>query len=341
MKNILSTWICLDDESNSSYFPSSKGFSSDKKTQDIYWRCLVSCMFTARKFNPSLTLAIFSNTDKLPFIDGVDLSLIFKKLNIDFYSTPFEFQTPPGYYEGWKNQFYEFSIFKFISQNPNFDKNDNFCLIDSDCIINGNLDKMFDDINRNGSIEYKIEYSANQIINGNSRVDMKNIFSSLLNKEMDTVPYYYAGEYFGAKLSIIEEMMNEFEVLWPKLLSLHTQNLPRLHEEAHVLSYLYYKLNLENDIANIYIKRLWTDPTAYRNVQPEDANLLIWHLPAEKRNGFKKVFQLLTKINFNPEEINVEILQKKAAMIFSIPKISKFKNIYYFFKRLGKTMLKK
>jgi hypothetical protein len=85
MKNILSTWICLDVESNSSYFPSAKGFSSDKKTQDIYWRCLVSCMFTARKFNPSLTLVIFSNTDKLPFIDGVDLSLIFKTLNMNQY----------------------------------------------------------------------------------------------------------------------------------------------------------------------------------------------------------------------------------------------------------------
>jgi len=340
MKNILSTWICLDDESNASYFPSVKAMSSDQKTQNIYWRCLAICMFSARKFNPTLHLAVFSNITQLPVVDGVDYKILFKKLNVNFYSTPFEYQTPDGYYQGWKNQFYEFSIFKFISDHPDFDLRDNFCLIDSDCIISGELTELFNDITKYGSIEYLISYREDQVINGNSRLDMKEIFSSILERNIPIVPNYFAGEFFGARINVVKQINIQFDLIWTKLMHLHNLELPRLHEEAHVLSLLYFMLNLENDHANKYIKRLWTDPTSMRNVVNGDENLKIWHLPSEKRNGFNKAFHFVKDYDFDCNSLSDTLLIDTLKTFCSIPQITLSRNIYYFFKGIGKKILK-
>ncbi len=135
MSNILATWICIDDPENASYFPSSKGSSADVSVQLIYWRCVAVFMYTARKFNPELRLVFFSNITEYPTIDNVNYKLLFEKLNIEFYTTPFGFQTPAGYYGSWSNQFYEFSILKFICEHPAFSDEDAFTLLDSDCLI--------------------------------------------------------------------------------------------------------------------------------------------------------------------------------------------------------------
>jgi len=340
MKNILSTWICLDDESNASYFPSVKAMSSDQMTQNIYWRCLAVCMFTARKFNPTISLAVFSNITTLPIVDGVDYNVLFRSLNVDFYSTPFEYQTPDGYYKGWKNQFYEFSIFKYISDHADFDKDDNFCLIDSDCIISGDLSVIFEDIKQFGSIQYLIDYREDQVINGNSRLDMKEIFSSILDKKVTEIPNYFAGEFFGARIDVVEEIKLQFDSIWKKLMHLHQLEKPRLHEEAHVLSLLYYILNLENNHANKYIKRLWTDPTSMRNVLHGDEDLKIWHLPSEKRYGFKKAFHFIKRHKFDYKSLSDIVLIENLKAFCSIPRIRVSRNIYYFFKGIGKKILK-
>lgn len=45
--------------------------------------------------------------------------------------------------------------------------------------------------------------------------------------------------------------------------------------------------------ANGLIKRIWTDSSNYRNVDVKDLNLIIWHLPAEKQSGLKKIFKII------------------------------------------------
>jgi len=44
---------------------------------------------------------------------------------------------------------------------------------------------------------------------------------------------------------------------------------------------------------NSYIKRIWTNRNYYRNVKPEYRDLAIWHIPNEKRNGIKKLFDYI------------------------------------------------
>ena len=342
MANILATWICIDNSENASYFPSSKGSSADVSIQSIYWRCVAVSMYTARKFNPELRLVVFSNVSNYPVIDDVDYEQLFKKLNIEFYTTPFGFQTPKGYYGNWSNQFYEFSILEFISDHPAFNNEDAFILIDSDCVITKGMSDIFLQVVKNECITYAMDaYNTTYKINGISRTDMKAIFENLQGTKIDFVPSYHAGEFLGATIAAVKKIMNIFYPTWQMLLDYHKNNLPRLHEEAHVLSYLYYKGGYKGGQANAYVKRLWTDPSSFRNVKESDENYMIWHLPSEKRFGFQKMFQFLKQTDFNVNTYPAEQLKQYLQKTFQVPSISFNKYIYYFVKKTMKKLVKK
>jgi lipopolysaccharide biosynthesis glycosyltransferase len=341
LTKIFATWICIDDVSNASYFPSSKGNSNDWRIQEIYWKCLATCLYSARKFNPNLRLAVFCNNEMLPTVNGVSYKKLFDYLNIEFYITPFEFQTPEGYFKSWRNQFYEFSIFKYIASSNCFDDNDTIVLVDSDCIVTGELSEIYNQISINECITYTINYEPGFVINGITRNDMKNIFESLDDIKLDSVPDYHAGEFFAATIRYVKKIMDIFYPTWQMLLELHKKNLPRLNEEAHVLSYLYYKTGRKGGEANMYIKRMWTDPTTYRNIDTGDQHFKIWHLPAEKRYGFKTFFKFLKKQSFDLNAFTNEQLIKKFERTFQIPQLNVSRKIFFIVKNIAKKIMKK
>ncbi len=339
MANIFATWICIDTPEHASYFPSSKGNSQDYKTQNIYWRCLIVCFYTVRKYNPGLRLALFSNVKEYPTIDNISIKDTLDTLNVECYNTPFGYQTPENYYNNWRNQFYEFSIFKYLLEHTDFENTDSFVLVDSDCIVTGNLDRVYQLIEQNECITYIYKSNPSYKINGNSRLDMKDIFENLQGYKMDYIPYYHAGEFFGATIESVRKLMNVFYPTWDSLLHFFNNNQPHLHEEAHVLSYLYYTCGYKGGEANHFIKRLWTDPASFRNVEKGDENFLIWHLPAEKRFGFKKMFLFLEERNFDlKENFNLVQYMKKN---FQVPVISNRNIIFYLAKRALKKFLPK
>ena len=279
--------------------------------------------------------------EHLPNIEDINLESVFAKLKIEFMSIPFMYKTPKNYFGSWRNQFFEFSIFNHISNNQSFDEGDNFCLIDSDCVISKSLDEMFKDIKQNKYLHYLLTYNEDHIINGLSRTGMKGIFEDLTGRRLDEPPNYYAGEFFASKIEFVKQVDREFQLVWPKLIERSEKKQAVLNEEAHVLSYIFHNLQMENSLGDGYVKRLWTDPTTLRNVEKGDENLSIWHLPAEKRIGFKKLFKKLSGRNFDISSFSSEEFNDLLKRNFSIPNLSTKQKIYYSVKRLAKKILKK
>lgn len=337
MKNIIATWICVDNAANATYFPSAKGSSSDARVQDIYWRCICCFFSIARYFNPTATLAFFSNTDLLPVVDKTPVKDVLEKNDVKFYVTPFNYITPEGYFDKWRNQFYEFSILEYISDHPDFGENDNFLLLDSDCIITDNLQALFEEVKSKKCITYIIDYSEHHKINGNSRLDMQSIFQELSGNPVVKCPDYHAGEFYASGIGVAKKLVKDFYLVWDKLMIRHSAGLSKLHEEAHVLSYLFFINGYRGGEANKYIKRLWTDPTSYRNIEEQDAELLIWHLPAEKRFGFKKLFTWLQSAGFDISTAKVPTLRQRLRQTFLVPFIPLTRRPYY----MGKSLFKK
>lgn len=339
MKQIIATWICLDDAATGTYFPSAMGSSSDRSVQDKYWRCIACFFTTARYFNPQAELVLFCNRDVRPVVDGVDLFALLERLGVRTYTTPFTYITPEGYYKTWRNQFYEFSILEFISDHPQFSTEDGFLLLDSDCIINGDLRPLFQELQAEQCLTYNIDYAAGHDINGISRIGMKAVYEDLLEQKLDEAPAYHGGEFYASTIGVARQLVGEFRPLWPELLARHAAGLPKLNEEAHVLSYLFYRCGWTGGQANRYIKRLWTDPASYRNVEAADKELLIWHLPTEKRYGFRKLFGWLQQQQFDLSAVSPAVLHRYLQRTFNVPSIPLERQPYYAAKSLLKKML--
>ncbi len=341
MKNVIATWICIDKKENATHFPSAKGSSADVNVQQVYWRCICTFFFAARYHNPDAELVLFSNQACLPEIEKASVKDILQNLKVSFFVTPFEYVTPAGYYGEWRNQFYEFSIFKFVCGSNFFNNDDNFLLLDSDCIITGNLSLLFKAVQKNEVLTYQIDYETDHRINGISRKDMRFIFQELSHGNLYDCPAYYGGEFYASTVNFMCKIMDDFYVLWPQLLNRNLMGLKKLNEEAHVLSYLFYKKGISGGHANSFIKRLWTDPSTYRNVEVNDASLLIWHLPAEKTTGFRHFFKWLKLVNFNPANVNPQKFPRRIQEIFMVPEIPVQQRPYYATKKFLKRYLGK
>ena len=296
MSCYVSTWFCLDEKDDESNYSQMKsmGKSSSFKFQSVYWKNIYVFYFTFKKYNPTVKFLFFSNVAIPEYLEGFPLKSALEKLGVVEVHVPFNYKTPKDYYGSWRNQFFEFSIFEKVSAVI-LEKDSLFMLLDSDCVCVKNIQPLIDLTAKKGYSVYKFDHTPTDNINGITRVDMKHIFENLLGEKIERLPEYYGGEYFFMNIERIEKIVQDFKALWPKLLELNKNNLPKFNEEAHVLSYIFYKNGWIENLANDYIRRIWTQPFIFRDVSIQDEHLSIWHLPHEKKYGILNLFKYFSK----------------------------------------------
>ena len=257
--------------------------------------------------NKSEKHLFFTNVKELPTIDDIDVKSILSKQEVEIIYTDFKYKTPTGYYGSWRNQFYEFSILEHISNY--YSDADNFLILDSDCVFTRPFNEIFTEADRNnGFLSYINEYAPEHNINGLTRLQMKSIYEELLDKKELAVPEYHAGEFFLSSGANVRKIFESFLDLWPQLIKRNTEGLIKFNEEAQTLSYLYFQNNLIGGGANKFIKRMWTNPVIYRNIENKDVELTIWHLPSEKTLGLERIYRIFKKSSFNLELIEESLL---------------------------------
>lgn len=321
--NKICTWLCVDEIGEESIFPQTGVKSSSPKHQNIYWRCIVVFFITSKRFNTNCEHILYSNTNVIPNIDGVEVEELLEKLGVKIIYVPFKHKTPKGYWGTFQNQFYEFSILEMISTNIGNDS-DLYLILDSDCIFLKSAEDLFKLANDDGGYASITETcNSDYVINGLNLKDMKLIYEDLLNYEIKDVPRYHLGEFLLLSKANIKKISTDFYELWPKLLTKHEKGELKFNEEAHSLSYLYYKNGFTEDNASNYVKRIWTNPVFYRNVTLEDTGLTIWHLPSEKRFGFEYCYDFLVNkcvdFGFN---LSDELYLESIYDFFSVPHLT-------------------
>lgn len=294
----ISTWLCADEPGEESNYPQVGGNSSEFEVQKIYWRCVMVFFASSIRYHQEgYKHVFFTNVKELPEVDGVNIQDELEKLGVEIRYVKFTYKTPPQYYHSWRNQFYEFSIIDDLAKSAQ--DNDLWLLLDSDCVFVKSADELFNKGEKSGHLLLSPNYPVDYDINGLTRLQMKEIYEELLGRKINEAPEYHAGEFLFLNGDYLKKISKEFETLWPELLRRHEAGLPKLNEEAHTLSYIYYLMGLESGGANGIIKQLWTDKNTFRNVEPANFDLAIWHLPAEKRVGFATLFEELSKRGFD------------------------------------------
>lgn len=289
--NYICSWLCADEKGEESLFPQTGELSSSQSHQNIYWRCLLVFFITSKRFNKKEKHLLFTNVKKLPVVDGRPVLSILEDLEVEVIHTDFKYKTPKGYYRSFQNQFYEFSILEHISGKHN-NPNDQFLILDSDCIFLKPVEELFDAAAPTGFISFEDDVMPDYVINGLSRNDLKSLYEELLDRSIQEIPSYHLGEFLLCSAANIKKIYEDFTDLWPVLLERQAAGLKKFNEEAHTLSYLYFKNGFRATKENRFMKRIWTNPLFYRNVEPGDVELCIWHLPSEKTFGLFKLYDL-------------------------------------------------
>ncbi len=294
MKKYIATWVYLDSPEEKSKYPNTGGDSTSPEFQAVYWRCIVLFYETSLRFHKEVQHLFFTNTETLPIVDGFDVKLFFTKNHIQVVPLENLYPLPENYFGRFRNQFFEFSIIDHVAKM--LDGNDMLVLLDSDCVFSKSFLPAFDKLFNSDlpAISYVVDFSENYELHGVTGNDMRQI-SSDLGLKLEKNPYYSGGELLFAKGSFFHHVAQDFPTLYQNLMERHQQNEIKFNEEAHVLSYYYYKLKADIGGMNGYIKRMWTNRNYYRNVLPEDSNLTIWHLPNEKRVGIDRLFQMINE----------------------------------------------
>ncbi len=289
--NYICTWLCADGVGEESLFPQTGLKSSSQSHQNIYWRCLIVFYITSRRFNKEEKHILFTNVRQLPSVDGRDISAMLQELDVEVIHTDFKYKTPKNYYSVFQNQFYEFSILEYIAAK-NQCLEDQYLILDSDCIFIKPVKKLFDAASPTGFISFEDDVAPDYVINKLSRNDMKSIYEELLGKKLEEIPSYHLGEFLLSSVKNIKQFYEDFKVLWPQLIERHNAGLKKFNEEAHTLSFLYFKNGFRASKVNTFMKRIWTNPLFYRNVSASDVDLCIWHLPSEKTFGINRLYDL-------------------------------------------------
>lgn len=328
--NYICTWLCADEKGEESIFPQTGILSSSQRHQDIYWRCVLVFFITSRRFNKHQKHVLFTNVKELPVLDGMNVTIILNALEVDVVFTGFKYKTPKGYYGQFQNQFYEFSILEHISKT-NVNGTDNYLILDSDCIFINEVDSLFTAATPNGFISFEDDVDADYVINGLSRNNMKAIYAELLNKPVTELPSYHLGEFLLSNVKNIQKIYADFTQLWPQLLDRNMAGVSKLNEEAHTLSFLYFKNGLKAEKHNPYMKRIWTNPLFYRNVHASDLQLCIWHLPSEKTFGIRRLYNyFLKKPGGYRTQISHEDYMRLIKKSLGIPRLSILRRMEYY-----------
>lgn len=242
----------------------------------------------------------FTNVPNIPTdLDGVDLCCFFQKNNIEIVRLELTNKTPGDWYGAWRNQFYVFDVLTYLANFSGTEEN-SYLILDSDCLIMSSLLPMFDAINKYKIITYNCGYGENHKINGITTCEMREIYKEFYNEDAHDL-LYKGGEIIGIKGSIISKLLLEYKNLWQLNYERYLNKKTKLNEEAHFLSLLYYRFGYKESVANQYIKRMWT-AVQCDNIEKQDSNLIIWHLPAEKKYGFKRLFDYFKDINCTCDE---------------------------------------
>lgn len=292
--------------------------SDSDETQNVYWRCVFVMFSSYRQFNTTNECLLFCNKMPPKNIDGVNTEELIERLKIQIIPLT-EFHLPPtGFSKSWGTQFI---IIDIINKLKNIAKDDDeVMVIDSDCIFLKDLDEeITKDLVKYKCLTYTMKFDTNEIINGLTIEEIKNVCQKIGIKNYDQYEYC-GGEFFFCLGRELNNIYNMLERIWEDNIILFKNGNKYLKEEAHILSAIYINNEYKQYTANKIIRRIWTDKLRLHDYNENDTHLYIGHFPTEKRLGFKSLWKLLF-IKNDSQPLNIFKIMNCYHSIFDLPKI--------------------
>jgi hypothetical protein len=293
-KQLITTWFYQQSSDEGGTYAQVRGSSSTERFRDTYRKCIATFFASARRANPQAELVLVLNTpwQAAASATAARVGELLNELGVQTLTADYSFKPPTTWRDSWRNQFFVYDVLRVLISRCG--PTDQIIICDSDMVWSSleGADRIRATLERDQSLTYNLALSLDEDINGLSRRQLGGVFSRLSGEDV-VAPAYLGGELFGATGAEAVRALALAEEVWSLTLEDHRCHRPNLWEEAHLLSYLSHQLDWPIGNANTLVKRIWTQPFKYRNTRPMDLRLPLWHVPAEKRYGLRRMYDSL------------------------------------------------
>ena len=314
----IATWFYKESAQDASYYPQTGQRGDSELTHSIYMQIQVPFFTTFRHYNPESRLLFFTNAQRLPAY----LEALFTRLQVEVIRLPYLCMPPEGWYKAWRNQFYLYDMLRYMEGH--MADSDTLLVCDADCLCRHPLAPLFREVEAGGCALYEQATDPSEPLNGINLKQMEELFAECYGQMPSAPLSYYGGEFIALRGDAVAKVNKAYQPLWQYNLQRFREGLPKLNEEALFFSVLAEHLHLRNNIANRYVKRMWTTPR-FNNVHPGDEQLAVWHLPYEKKRGLYRLYRRLTH---KPDIDDEADFWQKASRYTGIPHVTLSKRLY-------------
>ncbi|TXT25671.1 MAG: hypothetical protein FD134_914 [Gallionellaceae bacterium] len=265
--------------------PNAWTFSEQSKLA-MYYRCMVVCYASIRRLYPQAQLALFTNRELSEPYSGQLRSLgVSTVICADRYVGDRTFRN------GFPGCLYTLDVIEHLALHPRSDFS-SLILIDSDCIFRYRLGGMPDNLASGceACYAYAPGYPVGMVVNGQSRATLTLALRYFSGQMAASPIQLYGGEFYGLAATSLPKLAARIEAFWAWMKTQGAATFGDSLTEEHVMSVVLAQTGDTVHSANGLIKRIWT-ASAFSTVDGSEAGLPVWHLPAEKKKGFAKLYR--------------------------------------------------
>ncbi|MCD5343524.1 hypothetical protein LR392_14965 [Arthrobacter sp. AK04] len=236
-----------------------------------YMRAMTVAFASIRRWNPDAKLELISNVPpELVHLRNLE------RVGVEYKSVPFDHRPPSGFTQRFSASLYMLDALAASTAEMTV-------LIDPDVLCIDRLNKMLPLPHHAAAL--KMPFPPNEDINGLTRAQAGGLHAEL-GEPCDS-PEHFGGEVYVVPQSQLGVLVERNEAAWALALRRRAADLPTFTTEEHILSYSLRGLPTQ-DLAG-YVRRIWTTHR-YRQVNGKESDLVLWHLPAEKDRGFRRLY---------------------------------------------------
>lgn len=248
--------------------PSMKGMPDSQLIYDIYIKNAVVSLLTVKKHNPDTDVALVINVDL-----AEKWKQLFRENSIIVLKCPFEhFKMSPDIV--YSLSYYKLCAFKFVLQSTNYDR---FCFLDCDTFGVKSFARIWEEAD-----------SAFLMIPNDSTIDSKirneliQIYAQLEGRIDRKIPHISSGFIAGIREDLLEVLMR-CEAVYDELNKMNAVKPQGGDEVIWSLALADYPGRTYSPkayclLSSVGAREYWVDKADF-----EDENIIMWHLPAEKR----------------------------------------------------------
>ncbi len=261
------------------------GSSSSPAFQDVYWRTLVVSLVTCRELNPEVELAVYLNEPGLPVVDGVDVAKTFAALGVDVRILSWR-RRPPRLLSAWGCQMFQLDVVEDLARRAA----EVSVFLDLDTVWLRPADPILDAVASRGLLTYDLQVDADDRSNDLTPREIAHLLRRYHPGFVEEAVTFTGGEFLAAGADAMGRVAAQIDALWVSVYDDMCKGVPTYTREDHFLSAVYATTLGANALGNDFVRRIWTG-YHYRDARAEDLDLTVWHLPAEKRLGFARMFR--------------------------------------------------